>query len=298
MPYPDANAYAITTPSTSLDPRSNGLSGFIGNAHTGRATANGLAGTPMPPFAFNFVPVTVPSGAYLSRGADLTGTITAISRMTFAFTITPSDVSGVHTILQTDDGIIDETVRIWIETSEVSSQTKARLWLAVGSTGTTGMVAKHFVANFTPVPGQTYNVQIALNNTLGVSAGVVVFINGSQYLVDAGAPVDFWRNATAINLSGDVTNWRIFRGFSAANQFLGTCGLLYVVFGTTDAAYITDPTVFFNGGSAKEFAAGLGTTIPNPIILFGYDQAVATWQAGTARTPATGGNWTATGTFT
>jgi hypothetical protein len=233
--------------------------------------------------SFEFSRVTFDNGDYLNRGADLTGTINAISRASFAFSVTFDTLptgGAPQTLLVADDTVADLSCSIIFNGANLNLGFADTSFTA----GTNGQASIPFV----PVLGVKYNILLSINCSTEV---ITCSING----VDVPPLAYVLLSSNPIDLSTNVSNWRIGRSFAATQQFLGKIGLLYVVFGTTDAAYLTDPTLFFDGSSDREFFSDIGGLIPNPIIFFGYDQTFTNWNAGTARAPATGGNWSMVG---
>jgi hypothetical protein len=274
MPYPDANAYAITTPSTSLDPRTNGLTGFIGNAHTNRATANGLSGSPMPPFNFNNNLVVFDgTNDYLTRGANLTG-LASTSTLTVAFSVRPTALT-LGAVLQATGG--SNSVQIEIDTSGI-------LQFVVANAGASAGVITNLTSAFQA--GTLYRVVLSFNFTANT---VLAWVNGAP----ASTSPPTWFGTANMPLN-TVTNWRIGADFTGtpAKRLNAALGLVVV---TTQA--VTGPEAFFSGSFDRDLGtAGTATGLTAPLVYFGCDQLAANWQAGTNR--GTGGAFTATGTIT
>lgn len=226
--------------------------------------------------------ITFTDGDYLTRGGDLTG-IGSTSRFTLAFSITPGAIPTTGILLATNDTLTNFVMYLQVGTTGSLSLNFAD---TVANGGVDGIIA----LGSTPL-GQKSTVLIAARTT---DNSLVCYINGVAQTL---APT--WYGTDAIDFALNVSDWRIGRNFAGTGQYLGTLGFLYFTTGTTDAHYLTDPELFFSSsGGEKDFTAELGGDIPNPKILFGIDQTAANINAGTARSPATGGNWTASGTFT
>jgi hypothetical protein len=271
MPYPDANAYAITTPSTSLDPRSNGLPGFIGNAHTGRATANGLAGLAMPPFAgwsttwtgvtFDGATDILQNPTNLGLGAT-SDTFTAA----FAFNITTAQTNT----------LLWGTVADGIWRVQISSGGSIVLDAMDGSTWGFTTVAS---GNGTVVPGADYICHIAAQASTNT---VRMWLNGVERTLSAG----FWFSTAPF---GRPTAWAV-GGIPSSTLLAGKLGLAWFDVGQ----YIVDPTKF---APAYALGAQLANPGARPAIGFGGVQTVANWNAGTNLGDGTG-TWTMTGAVT
>lgn len=238
-----------------------------------------------PGASFLFTPVTFTDGDYLSRGANMTGMGANFSRSTLAFSFSLDAIPvnpDILVLFSVDDPIADLLTRVEITALGLNVAFSSNTF----TSGTNGLVA----FPITWATGQKYNMMVAIDVTTEV---VRAWLNGVELTANA---YTFLGN-TAFSFS-PATNWRIGRGFAVPFQFLGDIGLAFGLWRNDASGFITNPGLFFNGSNDKDFSADLGVTIPNPQMLFGLDQTVGNWNAGTARSPATGGNWAMTGTVT
>jgi hypothetical protein len=273
MPYPDANTYAITTPSTSLDPRSNGLTGFVGNAHTGRATANGLTGFAMPPFR---------GWSSVWTGVDFDGTNDYLTNLTnlglasngtFTMAAAFNWDGGLGNIIGMNAGGLPLLQVTATGALVIASPTAA-------PPGTNGFASWESPAG-TIVAGVDYVVHVAATAATNV---VQVWVNGKLIAPSTG-PV--WYSTSNFTMPGQ---WAIGHGAGGSDKFNGRVGLVWFDVGQ----YIVDPSKFY---PAYDLGAQLANPGARPAIGFGGVQTATDWNAGTNLGDGTG-TWTRSGDFT
>lgn len=91
-----------------------------------------------------------------------------------------------------------------------------------------------------------------------------------------------------------VDKWSLFAGSDGSAAFIGLVGFIWWTAGATSAAYIDDPTLFYNGGDVDLGSDGTADgALPAPLLFMGGEMTAAEWDGTNL---GTGGNFTLTGT--
>ena len=235
------------------------------------------------PEAWTHNMVTFDGSDSLNRGADLTG-VTTFDRATIVLKVNLASESPTlsRTIFHIDDAIVDLTFKVAVHPDRRLSFSCQDIG---GSKGTNGPA----VVTAPLTPGTDYLVHIAFRNATGIQS-LRSWVDGNEQTV-----TQSFLGAGTIDAAALGTNVKI-GGVSAVEQggFKGELGLVWVAFGTTAAAYVTDASKFYASGS--EVYTGPAGALPSgtsPAVMFGQQQLAADWNAGDNL--GTGGDFTMSG---
>lgn len=201
---------------------------------------------------------------WLTLAGDLSGVVSS-DRITVAGRIRVPSHGAQRAILQADDAVADLTCVVRLESDGNLTFSAVNTAFTVGTNGPQTVTAA-------PVPvGQIVDYVVAFRNATGLQS-LRCWINGAEQVISPSLLA-----AGAIDLPAQAAGWRIGADWTAtpAARFAGDMAYLWANFGTTAAAYVTDPAKFAPSALG---ANGEGPTGAAPAVYFAGNQAV--WNGG------------------
>lgn len=231
------------------------------------------------------VAATFTGSQRLRFAGDLTG-LADSSRMTVAVVFRPTVVNVAQTLFEIEsaNGLL---YRLYLNASGGLMLTALNSDFAFGTNGprtVSGVLTA----------GTAYTAHVAFKTAAG-AMGLRAFLNGAEPITfSSGA--DYYGAGGNLALATAGTGALIGGRVGNTDMLQAELASLYFVAGNTDAAYITDPTVFHSGGGRNLGADGTATGAPAPLVYMNsFHHTLENWQAGLNR--GTGGNFAVTGTF-